>query len=683
MKDIKYIVGIDFGHGETTANYIEIIDKEAKKYSEPQQLPIKTGVKKIRSFFCLYRSSEAEPWNYDLDPTDTRISNYIRKMISENWQVRFNHSFKVPIGIDSYLEEIYGQFVNCVYRNIIECNGIDTKIGLTVNELLEPQNFLLYAACPSGWSDEQREDFKFFLNRNGVPCEKVFKESDAAWVSFIPQKMDNLDNPRMLVIDYGSSTIDLTWSEDNQKDIFNPNKLGASRVEEDIFNYLICNDETAQEQYEKIVEWIQDEFFVKEIIKLGIRGLKEEFYSQIIQYPDDNDIELDSYMLSNTFGKKIKGLTYFGEEISQNKVFNILEPYIREVRNYFILFRKDHMEDSGGYTVPKRIILTGGASRMNFVKALVQEVFEVEPIIDEAKASESISSGIALAGVKDFLLDNRLLDELEEIRESMCDQNVIKQLVQSTVNEKVQFYVCSLLNSLFDAWQQGNIVMDIENNLNTELISIADEKKAQKDMGNNNFDIWSWVKGNVLNGLEFKNGNKSIHALFYAIMDSIKEVNKNKNYVLLDNITQNIVDYYNDKIETDIVPSLLNYVKIYSPLTTESDIKKIITLRLERINVTIEIPDKSLTQFLAVMVRTAYLTIEQKDVSGVFNKTLNKDRDNSYRNGYFDGLRNDFEIFSKTIETRILNVNQVANSISDSIVKKINEIQNYCTSIRI
>lgn len=675
-EDIKYIVGIDFGHGETTANYIEILDKENKIYSESQQLTIKTGEKKIRSFFCQYRTSETEPWNYDLDPSDTRISNYIRRMITKNWLVQFNHSFKVPIGADPYLETIFGQFVNCVYRNIIECNGIDTKIGLIVNEYLEPQNFLLYAACPSGWSDEQREEFRLFLNKNGVPCEKVFKESDAAWVSYIPQKMDNLDNPRMLVIDYGSSTIDLTWSEDNQKDIFNPNTLGASRVEEDIFNYLINNDETAQEQYEKVAEWIQDDYFVKEIIKLGIRGVKEDFYSQILQYPDDNDIEFNPYLLSNTFGNKIKGLTYFGEEITQNKVFQILEPYIQEVRNYFIKFRKDHMENSCGYTVPKRITLTGGASRMNFVKELVKEVFEVEPIIDEAKASESISSGIALAGVKDFLLH----DEIVLPPPPTIDE--IKLLVQNTVNTKIQLHVCSLLNTLFDAWQQGKIVMDVTHNLNSELTTIAETMKSLGDTGKNNFDVWWWVKQNVSEGKEFKNGNKSIHALFYAIMDSIKSLNKRRNNALLDEITQDIVDIYNYNIETSIVPSLLNYVKIYAPLTTEDDIKKIITLKLERVDATVEISNEALTQFLTILVKTAYQTIQDKDFS-VFDKTLNKDRDYSYRNGYFDELRNDFEVFSKTIETRISNINQVANSISGTIVKKMNEIQNYCTSIRI
>ena len=678
MEDIKYIVGIDFGHGETTANYIEILDKEKKKYSGSKRLQIKDRIYTIRSFYCQYKTPEAKRWNYDLDPNDTRIGNYIRKMLAGEYEVLFHHSFKVPMKTDSYKEDVFGQFVKCVYENIVAHNGRDSLIRLDVNESNEPQNFILYAACPSGWSDEQRESFKIFLKRNGVPCEKVFKESDAAWVSFIPQRMDTTDNPRMLVVDYGSSTIDLTWSEDNQRDICNPNTLGASRVEEDIFNYLMQNNRRAQEEYNKVKDLLQDDFFAETIIQLGIRRVKEDFYSQIINYPDDKELELQAYFLSNTFPKTL-GLTYFGEELSLNAVERILDPYIQEVEEYLMKFKNSHMKKSGRYITPRSIVLTGGASRMNFVKELVTKVFEVEPYIDKDKASESISFGVALAGTRDFLSGN----QIELPYPDGFKEGAIRSAIQNIVNEKIQAHVLSLLNSIFDSWQEGNIVMDTEHNLHNDLIEISEKMKSQGDVGNNNFDVWYWVKQNATNGKEFNNGNRSIHALFYAIMDSVKGVNKKKDFVLLDNITQSIVGYYNNEIESDIVPSLLNYVKIYAPLTTEVDLKKLITLKLERIDAVVEISNEAQTQFLTILVKTAYQTIQDKDFSGVYERTLNKDRNDTYRNGYFDDLRNDFETFITTIETRIMNLDQVVCSISNSIVKKMDEIQNYCTTIKI
>lgn len=672
MEDIKYIVGIDFGHGETTANYIEILDKEKKKYSGSKRLQIKDKIYTIRSFYCQYKTPEAERWNYDLDPNDTRIGNYIRKMLAGEYEVLFHHSFKVPMNTDSYKEKVFGQFVKCVYENIVAHNGRDSLIRLDVNESNEPQNFILYAACPSGWSDEQRESFKIFLKRNGVPCEKVFKESDAAWVSFIPQRMDTTDNPRMLVVDYGSSTIDLTWSEDNQRDICNPNTLGASRVEEDIFNYLMQNNRRAQEEYNKVKDLLQDDFFAETIIQLGIRRVKEDFYSQIINYPDDKELELQAYFLSNTFPKTL-GLTYFGEELSLNTVERILYPYIQEVEKYLIKFKNSHMKKSGRYITPRSIVLTGGASRMNFVKELVTKVFEVEPYIDKDKASESISSGVALAGTRDFLSGDHI--ELPYPPDGFKRKN-IESDIQNIVNDKIQAHILGLLNAIFDSWQNGCIGMDIEHNLNTELVSIA------KDMSENESDLWWWVEENVTNGREFNNGNRSIHALFYAIMDSVKGVNNEMDNVLY-NVTQSIVDYYNNKIKLDIVPSLLNYVKIYAPFTTEADLKKLITLKLERINAVVEISNEVLTQFLTILVETAYQTIENNDFWGIYERTLNKDRNDSYRNGYFNDLRNDFETFSKTIEAKILNIDKIANSISNSIENKMNEIQNYCTTIRI
>lgn len=679
MKNIKYIVGIDFGHGETTANYIEIIDKEEKKYSEPKQLSIKTGSegKKIRSFFCRYRTSEAESWTYDLDPKDKRISNYIIKMLSGEWQVQFNHSFKVPINSDPYLEKVFGQFVNCVYKNIVEFNGMDSQVGLIVNENLEPQNFLLYAACPSGWSNEQRESFKFFLINNGVPCKSVFKESDAAWISYIPQKIDNLDNPKLLVIDYGSSTIDLTWSEDTQKDIFNPNTLGASKVENLVFNYLVDNDEIAKEEYQKVLDLLQDDFFVKEIIKLGIREEKENFYSEILEYPDDNDIEFRGYLLSKIFAK-IKGLTRFGDELPLIQVNQILDPYIQEVREYFLKFRKDHMEKSGIYNMPKRIILTGGASRMNFVKALVKEVFEIEPVIDEAKASESISSGIALAGAKEYLLNDEII-----ISNPFGNPKEIELLIKQYVNEELQNQIYTLLNNIFDNWQQGKISLDVKNNLNKELLDIAKEKSESEDKGQNGLDPWFWVMDNINGGYSFVSGNKSLHALFVEIISTINKMSSESWLSLSDAITQKISDHYQNIVKVRIVPLLHEYVKIYSPMTTERDINNLISLRLNRINFSIKISPQSLRLFLALLVKTSYQNVWDKDSGGVWHHTLNKDRDSSYRNGYFNDLRQDFESFCKTIEADIPDINIIAGSIYSSVVAKVEEIRKYCTCIKI
>lgn len=756
-EDIKYIVGIDFGHGETTANYVEIFDRNTNQYSESKQLLIKAK-SKIRSFFCRYRSFETErfyqkgvdnfnqnryreacanfrhavdaflefknlpnvsgsinffddacalnstnndnyeesaryykqlienAWIYDLDPRDNNISNYIKKRTSEQWTVEFHHSFKKPIdNSDSYLEQIFGKFVKCVYKKIIADNG---SVGLSVNDDMSPQNFLLYAACPSGWSDDQRERFRMFLGDNGVPCKKVFKESDAAWISFIPPRIGDLGNPKMLVIDYGSSTIDLTWSEDNRQDICNENEFGASKVESLVFDYLVGEgefngkyngDEIAKEEYNKVKSYLQDDIMAEEIIKLGIREEKEEFYSGILENPNSNEIVFQPYILSKALPRNI-GLGYFGNALPANDVHTIiLESYKDKVKRYFEEFRRDHMEESGSYIVPEKIILTGGASRMKFVQELVYNVFGVRPTFDEAIASSTISSGIAIAGTRDFLSGDHIITDPGRFNEEE-----IRSTIQNIVNEKIQAHVLSLLNSIFDSWQEGNIVMDTEHNLHEDLIEISENMKSQGDVGKNNFTaLWFWVKENATSGREFSNGNKSIHALFYAIMDSIKGVNINEDYVLLDNITQSIADNYNNEIESDIVPRLLNYVKIYAPLTTEADLKKLITIKLERIDAIVEISNEALTQFLTILVKTAYQTIQDKDLSGVYERTLNKDRGDSYRNGYFGDLRNDFETFSKIIEASIRNLNQVANSISNSIVEKMNEIQKYCTSIRI
>ena len=146
------------------------------------------------------------------------------------------------------------------------------------------------------------------------------------------------------------------------------------------------------------------------------------------------------------------------------------------VKEYLRQYRKEHMEKSGKYDKPKEIILTGGASRMYFVAPMVRKIFDVSPVIDRSKASERISDGVAMAGIKNYLLSLNydIIEELHDIRESLSDINSIQNSIQESISSNLHKSCLQILTEVFDSWQAGEIIMKAENNLNEELLLIAD-----------------------------------------------------------------------------------------------------------------------------------------------------------------------------------------------------------------
>ena len=136
------------------------------------------------------------------------------------------------------------------------------------------------------------------------------------------------------------------------------------------------------------------------------------------------------------------------------------------------------------------------------------------------------------------------------------------------------------------------------------------------------------------------------------------------------------------KISEEVSPSILRYVKIYAPETNEDFIIDLIKLDIDSIEYSIDIDPNSLSEFLASMVETTFTLIDEKDFWACSDWTLCNWRDENYRNGYFTDIRNDFEQFSLTLRASIPQIREYAVHISESIVSKIQQIQDYCEKLK-
>ena len=403
----EYIVGIDFGHGETAAWVVPLDLTIGAKKGEALQLQISTTESR-RSYDSVIYFTPQE--GYSL------INNKFGNIIAY---------FKNKISILSQPQntskrEAYTEYIKQIYKILLERN---TKLKVNKDDKSDT-NFYLCIACPTKWDQEDKEAYIHFFNEAlhefGIEVMWVINESDAAY--FTHGSIKKYKDKCVLVIDYGSSTIDYTVfyqgkkiSEDNWS-----NSWGASYIEELIFNKYRDSDnyqKTVNNTKSKLSE-IGDSFIdINSCIKYYIRKAKEDSVTK------DNYPSLDfsfnligkqtSYGLTNTFKAADEKIKYKFEFDCQ--IDRLIEGYQTKVVDDFKQLKEKIRGKIGDQQIDY-VILSGGASLMPWVSNAVNDIFKPLEIDLDTQASFVVAKGIALyartqmKALDDFLSKIRSID---------------------------------------------------------------------------------------------------------------------------------------------------------------------------------------------------------------------------------------------------------------------------------
>lgn len=626
-----YVIGIDFGHGETSAAVIEVNDelyeeitsfginvqdnipksneedekstdngentvdeqieplvKEwnaekiknllLKSFFSLKDLKIKGDAKFIKSILCFDWKNN----KWIVGPTDGKLRQCISDLeIEKDEYPKFAAYFKGPLidgmgeqkgsnnlkAITESQKESFGNFVKSVYESIIESNSIIHK---------EPKNFRLYVACPSEWDSNQVVKYKEFLLNNGVPCEEVIEESRAAYMSFrntiLGNSMDAENSQGVLVIDFGSSTIDMTYYG-GEKPVNHGYQHGAHKVEEKLFRYMINNENSASKTYDKLTSAVfNDKNLARTLLIYALRANKEKFYKNLAEFDGE---KLESVSVK-TFLMKIKGsevsmgsqdIFGFGfdgydEGYDEKKLEIILDDYLREIESDMRDFK-----DRKGVGEVKYVILTGGASAMPFVRRLAEEVYEVkkysndeiekgmkDTLLTDDEATFSISRGISKYGTY-RTLSEPIREAIENrLNSTWRDLNWVKEeldgLISQVVYEVYYDYFCGIVNK----WKKedSDIKSDGDKNLNDILELIYNEILS------NNPNNYTWQCIRDARPL-FKPGQRSIHALLRVLYDAI-ELNDDSNS---DEINKLMQERFNEKVNELVGSLFAKYISLY------------------------------------------------------------------------------------------------------------------------
>lgn len=455
---MKNIVGIDFGHGETSAGFL-ISDNVIANEVLMSDLNIVGEEKVIPSVVCIMPGDEVV-----ISPSAYQIAKSKEMGIS----------FKDPlIGTEKYPKisdsnfEYFKLFLSKTYESIK---------GNSNNPLHTSQDgendFFVYIACPSGWNNEQIDAYKKFANETcNIPVVDIVKESRAAYIA-ARRSVDGgirTQGGNVLVIDYGSSTIDFTYfNNDSQfEPVHEGYKLGARIIEETFLKHLKEHEPDACDNI-SLIEQKCGLTKGNNILLFQIRKLKEEYFISPNQDRFLLSIDLSKILLDKSLrGRYIEPSN--GDGYSKQELLSILSDYIKDLASML-----DDFLTKEGVTSIDKVILTGGASRMFFFKDLVSKKYNVNKedhtLIVDLNPSVTISRGIAAFG---------FMNEKSETNEKPLWDNVnefistsLPDILRTSLNKAVADIYYTEFTQITKKYQSGQI-SDSSNRKNLDSLEDA------------------------------------------------------------------------------------------------------------------------------------------------------------------------------------------------------------------
>lgn len=358
--EIKYFVGIDFGHGETSVSRVPGYDTEAIS-----QVPLRKGSKdedkKVLSAIC----REGNTWRLVFDQCD-----FSAPSLREGFKGPIDQLRKQNIEDLEALKE----FGKLIFKTVLD-NDKELEYNSTTGEC----NFAICIATPSEWrrldANIPQEYLKFFKEECGIaPAILCINESDAAFFSKYDESSSAYSkSDSVFVIDLGSSTIDYTTYSNGKciPDGCDGANLGAHIIENQIISKALQANKENLKKAEALRGELGIERKIDAALSLFARLAKEKFYTNKaksfvlrISFGDlapinvDHDLYLeDAFRVKLTADEFESVISDYREQLDRS-----LESQARNLRENVMI-------------TPKHVILSGGASRMKFVENLTAKHF--------------------------------------------------------------------------------------------------------------------------------------------------------------------------------------------------------------------------------------------------------------------------------------------------------------------
>jgi len=442
MSHPQFYIGIDFGHGETSVSRVP--GTNAQKVSRvPLRISGDFSDQKVFSAIC--RGDNGE-WQFVWSKDDLKRPNVME-------------GFKGLISkLSGTKREALREFAKLVFKTILE-NDSELKYDPKTGEA----NFVICIANPSDWRRQNpanpKEYLTFFQNEAGIkPAKMCINESDAA---FYTKFEDYSPSDKVFVIDLGSSTIDFTTYHNSIciHECCWGHNLGAHLVEDKLVEYGYTKAEEREENTEimKLVTRERERLGLgqaESALSLAARFEKEPYFTRVKNAATMYELEVRVRDLVPNWPKKTQKA--FTVVIDSKDVDMVIKDYILDLQ----MALENAVKKLQGYGIkPNKVLLSGGASRMPFVKQLTEVAFPEAEVIRDNFPEWVVSDGAArYAEVhhKALLERNKLQQEFSDWAKSNLDDK-LRTVAVSTFNSILKDTIRKELESKYLKGSSGSL----------------------------------------------------------------------------------------------------------------------------------------------------------------------------------------------------------------------------------
>ncbi|MBR5536071.1 MAG: cell division FtsA domain-containing protein [Clostridia bacterium] len=463
LKNITHIIGFDFGHGESAAQFVQIRypDGSFVENGEIKSLELLSNTPKIMTIIA-----------YKSDNTIDSIGNCSSLAIGSRVFSCFKKSPEewdniIPASCLSEHKKTYkeamGDFIGTASENIFRLNPELKNVS--------KDNIAFFVGCPSDetWSSrENREKYeKLISGKTGIRLENVVvvPESTAAIFSAVrafsaytrdtvtpalaqvPQVPEgatggnapwlkgvfsaiksynaaiqmeaNLKNLKTLnltkgiaVLDFGSSTADFTYIRPGEKIIELSRTLGASYIEENMLFSILADEENIwqgdllERQLHVRVNgkeaWFIPGRYTDDEVSLQVTYVKTDENGNVVTDPRGRPARhvVSTYVDYDMINNAICEATGFSCEVKEGGRVVSPDCDLSWKEHCRSFLEKCHsLIKAEGYD---KVIVTGGAANMPFLAGLVKEIFDKKGegrVIRDKSPSYCVCAGLCQVGI--------------------------------------------------------------------------------------------------------------------------------------------------------------------------------------------------------------------------------------------------------------------------------------------
>lgn len=376
MKSItgeaEFIIGIDFGSSETSAAFCDL------KSDYKKDLDILPGVKVIPSAVAILEQDSKET----IIIGDAAIQN---APFAKDFQIGFR---KRPSEMNLSERNRMVAFMHGVYVEILHRHP---------DFATRPHVVYMVGHTSDMVFEKEEKEYLKMAEYAGLPIAGIVKRHSAAIfraISHPDSKVDQHYKNGFLLVDYGANTIDFVYVNSSlSKPIYNGCPLGASAIERILLRYAMENPSDAYMSEFAKLYGNNEESPPYMLLLDRFRAAKERFYWD--EHKRFNVI-FDYEELTSTGNTQIDGFGHIvipKERIDEILGLNNRDGYIGQVKEYIKYFKKNILVDNK----VECVYLTGGASRMDFIRSIFMEVFNLDEYhcVSDDNPSVIISQGVA------------------------------------------------------------------------------------------------------------------------------------------------------------------------------------------------------------------------------------------------------------------------------------------------